>query len=321
MDRSRDTVEMTEDDELLGTGYASASPAAGGGVDATVPLDEDDDERDDIPMGTARVCGIEWAHSTLVCLLCQMVCTVPALILVPSIAGVDTIGWAITTGTLGLLVLCGCTVLCSCLWSIVADDGYEAKGKVSLEAEHERVMSLTEKDLEAQVFVDPYKITDGKRGGSGGNDAGTGSSSVLSTALALPRKGMAPGGGLVSDTSYYDLLGVPEDASTAAIKKAYYKLAVKVHPDKNPDDPEAQAKFQASDLLQCFMSPLASSCLICANLLRLGVCTDILCGCISRRSVRLTKFCPTNSSAHDTMLAVSKESRGSSSWIRLCFLL
>ena len=56
---------------------------------------------------------------------------------------------------------------------------------------------------------------------------------------------MAPGGGVVSDTSYYELLGVAEDASAAEIKRSYYKLALQVHPDKHPDDPEAQAKFQA----------------------------------------------------------------------------
>lgn len=60
----------------------------------------------------------------------------------------------------------------------------------------------------------------------------------------------------MSKRDYYEILGIAKNASEDEIKKAYRKLAIKYHPDKNPDDKSAEDKFkEAAEAYEILSNP------------------------------------------------------------------
>lgn len=60
----------------------------------------------------------------------------------------------------------------------------------------------------------------------------------------------------MAQRDYYEVLGIARDASDADIKKAYRRLAMKYHPDRNPDDADAEERFkEVSDAYEVLRDP------------------------------------------------------------------
>jgi molecular chaperone DnaJ len=60
----------------------------------------------------------------------------------------------------------------------------------------------------------------------------------------------------MSKRDYYEILGVTRNTPEADIKKAYRQMALKFHPDKNPDNKEAEEKFkEAAEAYEVLSNP------------------------------------------------------------------
>ena len=65
---------------------------------------------------------------------------------------------------------------------------------------------------------------------------------------------------MAEEKDYYKILGVDKTASADEIKRAYKKVAIKYHPDRNPGDKEAEEKFkEAAEAYDVLRDPPTSA--------------------------------------------------------------
>ena len=128
-------------------------------------------------------------------------------------------------------VLNGCRQIGRGMYNTVESVQAQANGKV------------WDKETESWITYVPYNLQDEAdkvlRSSSGDGTSSSGGSGGGGGAAAVTNARK------VKDMYYYELLKVSSDASAGAIKKAYYKEARSCHPDRNPGDEAANAKFQA----------------------------------------------------------------------------
>jgi len=129
---------------------------------------------------------------------------------------------------------------------LYGDPGKDERVSVRLDGEDGKQLSVRLANIEVLEWA---KVRPGHR--SGGGASGTEAlAMVMSKVLQQPANGGA------AKADLYELLGVARDASEKQIKVAYYKKARDLHPDKNSDDPNAEARFKAiSEAYQVLSDP------------------------------------------------------------------